>query len=116
MDTARSSAYWWKRVRTSTPIELLAGFYLLFNHLLPRVILTSAVRRNRELPILLALVSGLGSASITHALGLSPAIGAFLAGMLLAESPYATQIRADIGAVRTVLMTLFFSSFGKSFC
>ncbi|UCG06350.1 MAG: cation:proton antiporter, partial [Desulfobacterales bacterium] len=44
--------------------------------------------------------------------GLSPALGAFLAGMLLAESPFATQIRADIGSLRTLFVTLFFTSIG----
>ena len=47
-----------------------------------------------------------------HELGISPAIGAFLAGMLLAESPFATQVRADVGALKTLLMTLFFGSIG----
>ncbi len=45
-------------------------------------------------------------------MGFSPILGAFLAGMLLAESPYATQIRADIVPLRTLFVTLFFSSIG----
>ena len=44
---------------------------------------------------------GSAAAIAAHQLGLSPAIGAFLAGMLLAESPFATQVRADMSALRT---------------
>jgi len=43
---------------------------------------------------------------------LSPALSAFLAGMLLGESPFATQIRSDIGSIRTLFVTLFFTSVG----
>jgi CPA2 family monovalent cation:H+ antiporter-2 len=45
-------------------------------------------------------------------LGISPALGAFVAGMVLAESPYALQARADIGPLRTLFATLFFVSIG----
>jgi CPA2 family monovalent cation:H+ antiporter-2 len=68
--------------------------------------------RNRELPILLAIVLALGSAIVAHQMNLSPAIGAFLAGLLLGGSPFAVQIRSDISALRTVLVTLFFASIG----
>ncbi len=67
---------------------------------------------NRELPILLAVVMALGSAWLSKELGLSPALGAFLAGVIIGESPLATQIRADVGALKTLFMTLFFSSIG----
>ncbi len=91
---------------------LVAVFYLLFNHVVPRVLGSQLMARNRDLPILLALVTALGSAWAAHAAGLSPALGAFVAGMLLAESPFATQVRADVGSLRTLLVTLFFSSVG----
>jgi CPA2 family monovalent cation:H+ antiporter-2 len=39
-------------------------------------------------------------------------MGAFLAGLLMGESPFAVQIRADIAALRAVLVTLFFASIG----
>jgi CPA2 family monovalent cation:H+ antiporter-2 len=67
---------------------------------------------NRELTVLLAIAIGLGSSWGAHALGISPALGAFVAGMLLGESPYATQIRSDIGAARIIMVTLFFASVG----
>jgi len=64
------------------------------------------------LPILLAIVMALGAAWAAHRMGLSPAIGAFIAGILLAGSPFATQIRADVAPLRTLFVTLFFSSIG----
>jgi CPA2 family monovalent cation:H+ antiporter-2 len=55
---------------------------------------------------------GLGAAWAAHKLHISPALGAFVAGMLLGESPFATQIRADIGSMRIIMVTLFFASVG----
>ncbi len=43
---------------------------------------------------------------------MSAALGAFLAGLLLAESPFATQVRSDVSGLRTLFVTLFFSSIG----
>jgi CPA2 family monovalent cation:H+ antiporter-2 len=91
---------------------LLGLFIVLFNVLVPRVLQTGPMQRNRELPTLLAIVVALGSAWAAHWMGLSPALGAFAAGVLLAASPFATQVRADVASLRTVLMTLFFSSVG----
>ncbi|GAB4367957.1 MAG: hypothetical protein Kow0062_00770 [Acidobacteriota bacterium] len=93
-------------------VLLAAGLWLVFHVVAPRLLGSVVLQRNRELPLVLAVVSGLGSAIAAHEVGLSPAIGAFLAGMLLADSPFATQVRADVGAVRTVLMALFFGSIG----
>lgn len=91
---------------------LIAALYALFNWVVPTVLHFESVRHNRDLPALLAITAGLGSAWSAHALGLSPALGAFVAGMLLAASPFATQIRADVAPIRALLVTLFFSSIG----
>ncbi len=93
-------------------VILIAILYIALKWVVPRVLEFESLHRNRDLPILLAIVTGLGSAWGSHQLGLSPALGAFIAGMILAESPFATQIRADIGSIRTLLVTLFFSSIG----
>ncbi len=94
---------------------MVVGFYLLFNVLMPRVMVLKQLVRNRELPVLLAIVMALGATAIAHALGLSPALGAFAAGLLLAGSPFATQIRSDVGPLKTVLVTLFFAAIGMLF-
>ncbi|RJP64260.1 MAG: sodium:proton exchanger [Candidatus Abyssobacteria bacterium SURF_17] len=91
---------------------LVGGFYLVINHIMPRLLDITVATRNRELPILLATAACLGSAWLAHVMSLSPALGAFVAGFLLAESPFATQIRADVAALRTLFVTLFFVSIG----
>ncbi len=93
-------------------LAMAFGFWLVANYILPRVLRTSALVANRELLILLAAVLSLGSAWAAHALGLSPALGAFIAGMVMAESPYALQARADVAPLRTLFVTLFFVSIG----
>ena len=73
---------------------------------------TLTLRRNRELTVAFAAVAGLGSAWAAHAAGISPALGAFVAGMMLGSSDFATQIRADVAPLQVVLLTLFFGAAG----
>ena len=91
---------------------LVGGFYLLSNFVLPRMLARLSLARDRELLILLAVILAVGSACVAHALDVSPALGAFIAGLMLAESPFATQIRSDVGALRALFITLFFASMG----
>jgi len=79
---------------------------------LPKLLHLQGLRRNRELPIMLTVVIAVGSAVLAHQAGLSPSFGAFLAGILLAESPFVRQIRADISALRIMLVTVFFAAIG----
>ncbi len=103
----------WGVLRTAgIGLVLVAALYLIFNHLVPRLLETRPVHGNRELPLLIAVVSGLGSGVASHAVGVSPALGAFVAGLLLAESPVAVQVRADISSLKTLLLTLFFTAMG----
>lgn len=91
---------------------LTGALYVLLYWAVPALLGTGALFANRELTVLLAVSVGLGAAWAAHAIGVSPALGAFVAGMLLGESPFATQIRADIGSLRTLMVTLFFASVG----
>lgn len=91
---------------------LVALFYGLFYHIIPRLLMRRGLFVDRELVVLLAIILAFGSAWAAHFVGLSPALGAFLAGMLLAESPFASQIRSDVGSLRTLFVTLFFTSVG----
>ncbi len=70
------------------------------------------LHRNRELAMIFAIVAGLGSAWAAHFVGISPALGAFVAGMLLGSSAFATQIRADVAPMQVILLTLFFGAAG----
>jgi len=103
----------WEMGRAAGVASLLvAALFVVLNYLVPLLLGAREAARNRDLPILLAIVTAVGAAWASHKLGLSPALGAFIAGLLLAESPFATQIRADIASVRTLFVTLFFSSIG----
>lgn len=86
---------------------LLSGRYVL--RPLLHVIARSRVR---ELFTLAALLVALAAAWITQRLGLSAALGAFLGGMLLAESEYRHQVEAAIRPFRELLLGLFFISVG----
>jgi monovalent cation:H+ antiporter-2, CPA2 family len=71
-----------------------------------------ARRRSQELFMLNLLLMTLGAAFITEAFGLSLALGAFIAGMLISETPYRHQVEEDIKPFRDVLLGLFFITTG----
>ncbi|HUH49340.1 MAG TPA: monovalent cation:proton antiporter-2 (CPA2) family protein [Mycoplana sp.] len=68
----------------------------------------------REAMIAAALFVVLGSATLLQFAGLSMAMGAFLAGVLLSESSYRHELEADIEPFRGVLLALFFMAVGLS--
>ncbi len=68
--------------------------------------------RSTELFTLTALMVALGAAGLTYQLGLSLALGAFLAGMMLGETEFRHQIEAEIRPFRDVLLGLFFITIG----
>ncbi|MBP1751285.1 MAG: Kef-type potassium transporter, NAD-binding protein [Geobacteraceae bacterium] len=68
--------------------------------------------RSRELFILAIIFVGLGTAWITSRVGLSLALGAFIAGLAISESEYSHQALGDIIPFRDAFMSLFFISVG----
>jgi len=104
--------YWALPVTLGKTVVLFLGLLLASRWLLPRLFHEVAAARSAELFVLLALVIVLLTAWLTHLLGLSPALGAFLAGMLLGESHYRHQIEADIRPFRDILLGVFFVSIG----
>ncbi|WP_298965693.1 monovalent cation:proton antiporter-2 (CPA2) family protein [uncultured Methylobacterium sp.] len=68
----------------------------------------------REVMTAAALLVVLGTAMLMEQVGLSMAMGAFLAGLLLAESNFRHQLEADIEPFRGMLLGLFFMSVGMS--
>jgi CPA2 family monovalent cation:H+ antiporter-2 len=69
-------------------------------------------RRSQELFMLNLLLITLGAAWITEKAGLSMALGAFVAGMLVSETQYKHQVEEDIKPFRDVLLGLFFITVG----
>ena len=93
-------------------VTLIAIFFLMFNFVIPKLFNLRNWVKNRDLPILLAIVVALGTVMAAHKIGISPAMAAFVAGVLLGGSPFAIQMRADVSSVRTLLVTIFFASIG----
>ena len=85
--------------------------YLAFRVVSP--LLTRVARtHNDELFLLVALSIGLGAAAVTQAAGLSLALGAFLAGLLISESDYAHETLARLLSLRDAFVALFFVTIG----
>ncbi|WP_095194294.1 monovalent cation:proton antiporter-2 (CPA2) family protein [Pseudomonas sp. Irchel 3A7] len=110
--TSDQAWYWALPLTLGKTLVLFAGLSLLSRWVLPHLFHEVAASRSAELFVLLALVIVLLTAGLTHLIGLSPALGAFLAGMLLGESHYRHQIEADIRPFRDILLGVFFVSIG----
>ena len=92
---------------------VLLGLLLVGGQKVMRWWLTLVVRRkSEELFILNLLLVTLGLAWLTEHFGLSLALGAFLAGMLIAETEYKHQVETDIRPFHDVLLGLFFITIG----
>jgi CPA2 family monovalent cation:H+ antiporter-2 len=68
--------------------------------------------RNRELFVAAALFVLVGTSVLTAAAGLSMALGAFLAGLLLSDTEFRREVEVEIDAVKGMLLGLFFISVG----
>ena len=66
----------------------------------------------RELFVVAGLFIVLASAAVMEALHLSTALGAFIAGVMLADSPYRHELEADVDPFRSILLGLFFLAVG----
>lgn len=87
-------------------------FVVVVTRFLPRVLRSRVMTTNRELPILLGIITCTGASWAAHAIGISPSLGAFIAGVLLAETSFEEQIRSDLAGLKAVFGTLFFASVG----
>ncbi len=66
----------------------------------------------REMFVFAALFTVIAAAAVMEALGLSPALGAFVAGVMLADSPYRHELETDVEPFRSILLGLFFLAVG----
>ncbi|MBP1883130.1 monovalent cation:proton antiporter-2 (CPA2) family protein [Sinorhizobium mexicanum] len=94
---------------SAVAVLFFAGRYLL-NPLFQVIARTGA----RDVMIAAALLVVMGAATLMQLAGLSMAMGAFLAGVLLAESSYRHELEADIEPFRGILQALFFMAVGLS--
>ena len=95
-----------------TAAAILVPFFYLASRILPQVLARVARMRNDELLLLVALALGLGAAAVTQAAGLSLALGAFLAGLLINQSDYAHEMLARLLSLRDAFVALFFVTVG----
>ena len=91
---------------------VIALFFLAGRYLLPHFLRILVYTRIRELFVIGALFACLGMAVVTEELGFSLVLGAFLAGLMIAESDYRYQVLAETGSFRDVFNSIFFISVG----
>jgi CPA2 family monovalent cation:H+ antiporter-2 len=92
-----------------------AIIYLIGTYLLRPLMHWVSATYSSELFTLFILLVALLAAWLTWSLGLSLAMGAFLAGIMLAETEYQHQVQTEIRPFRDILMGLFFISVGSQF-
>ena len=91
---------------------VIGGMALAAHFAIPWLMARVVAARNRELFTLTTLVVALGTAYVSALAGLSLALGAFVAGMVLSETEYGHQALSDITPVRDAFNSLFFISIG----
>ena len=89
-----------------TPVILIAA------KLVPKLMKWVAVAANDELYLLVVLALGLATAAITQAVGLSLALGAFLAGMIVSEAEMTHRMLHQLNPLRDAFVALFFVTIG----
>ena len=95
-------------------IAVFGGLLLAGRLLLRPALRFVASTHNHEIFTAAALFVVVGTAALMHAIGVSMSLGAFLAGVLLADSEYRHEIQADIEPFKGLFLGLFFVAVGMS--
>ncbi len=95
-------------------VAVLAVIIVAGRYLMRPLLRLAAGTGSRELIVAIPLFLAIGTAALTGAVGLSPALGAFLAGLLLSESEYRHQLEVDIEPFKGLLLGLFFMTVGMT--
>jgi monovalent cation:proton antiporter-2 (CPA2) family protein len=107
-----SAAFTWLNLLEA--VALIAGMVLIGRLVLRPIFRLIASLEMREIFIAFTLVLIVGSALLTQAIGLSLALGSFVAGILLAESEYRMELEVDIEPFKGLLLGLFFIAVGMA--
>jgi CPA2 family monovalent cation:H+ antiporter-2 len=106
-------ADWGATAQNVAQVTALGGvLYLVARFVLPPVMRRLMTINTSEVVLLLTILILLGTAWLTAWAGLSLAIGAFAAGLILSETEYYPQIYAEVAPFRTLFSSLFFVSVG----
>jgi CPA2 family monovalent cation:H+ antiporter-2/glutathione-regulated potassium-efflux system protein KefB len=90
----------------------IAGLVLVGRFLLRPLFRLIGNLGEREMFVFAGLFTVIASAALMELLGLSTALGAFIAGVMLADSPYRHELEADVEPFRSILLGLFFLAVG----
>lgn len=93
-------------------VGVVALIWVMAKWVVPRSLNLVAGTRSRELFIICVVLMCLGVALLTSSVGLSLALGAFVAGLIISESPYSHQAVAGVMPLRDLFTSLFFVSIG----
>ena len=93
-------------------ILVILGVILLGKKVVPYFIHTLTGTNSRELLLLASIAFALGTAAVTSLFGISPALGAFLAGVVISESQEHHAIFAETRPLRDLFVALFFVTLG----
>jgi CPA2 family monovalent cation:H+ antiporter-2 len=99
----------WKLVKS---ILIIVVILVAARYVIPRVLERLVNMNMRDVLVIASVVITMGIAGITESLGLSLAIGAFLAGLALSDTDFTHQIISDISPFRDVFLSVFFVAFG----
>ena len=99
----------WKLVKS---ILIIVVILVAARYVIPRVLERLVNMNMRDVLVIASVVITMGIAGITESLGLSLAIGAFLAGLALSDTDFTHQIISNISPFRDVFLSVFFVAFG----
>ncbi len=108
-DSAATGSLWWILLKA---VVLMVAVIILSLYVLPPVLYQITRTQSRELFMLSIIVICFSIAGLTYSSGLSLALGAFLAGLIIAESEYSHQALANIIPFMDTFTSLFFVSIG----
>lgn len=109
-DSAQGIAFGW--LSAIKFLGFLLGCYLLARFVIPRLFSEVARAGSRELFFFLMLSTVLCIGFVAEWVGLSLSLGAFVAGVLISESPYNKQALAEFTTLREAFLAIFFASVG----
>jgi len=104
--------WWWFLADAAARIGGVAVLVVVGRIVLPRLLRESLRGRSLEVLLAVGVAAALGAALLTKAIGFSLEMGAFLAGFLLAATPFRHQLSGQIGPLRDLFVAVFFATLG----
>lgn len=101
-------------ILVATSVAAIVGLVLVGRFVLNPALKLFGQVGSRDIFVIAALLTVLGSSLLMASFGLSMAMGAFIAGVMLADSPYRHELEADIEPFRGLLLGLFFLAIGMT--